>query len=121
MGTTDYCLEKLGSWFQGETITSPDYCEFGIGSEVFYSGSPNLVNGIIRKAITWTWLDGDPRGAATIATTEANGSQIGEFGFGVGNTVAGSNIYFRELSAIGTKDSSFDAEITLKLRLRRSI
>ena len=120
MGTTDRGLEKIGSWFQGDSINPPNYCEFGTGSDVFYSGSPYLVNGVIRKEISWSWLDGDPRGAVTLTTTEANGSQIGEFGFGVGSSVGGSNIFFRELSAIGTKDSSFDAEISMKLRIRRS-
>jgi len=119
MGTSDYCLEKLGSWFQGDSVTSPDYCEFGVGSSIFNSGSYYLNDGKLRKAITWTWLDGDPQGFVQLATTEMNGSQIGEFGFGVGATTPGSNIYFRELSAIGTKDSSFDAEISMKLRIRR--
>jgi len=121
MGTTNYGLEQIGSWYQGDTVAPPDYCEFGIGSTVFYAGSAYLGSGIIRKAITWSWLDGDPRGGVTLATTEANGSQIGEFGFGEGASVAGSNIHFRELSAIGTKDSSFDVELSMKLRLRRSI
>jgi len=121
MGTTDYGLEKIGSWFVGETVSPPNYCEFGIGSDIFNPSLPHLVNGILRKEITWSWVEGDPRGAVVLSTLEANGSNIGEFGFGVGSVVAGSNIFFRELSAIGTKDSSFDAEISMKLRIRRSV
>jgi hypothetical protein len=120
MGTTDYGIEKVGSAYVGGGFVQADYCEFGIGSDIFNSGSNYLVAGIIRKEINWSWLDGDPRGSAFLATTEANGSQIGEYGFGEGSTVAGSNIHFRELSAVGTKDNTFDVEISMKVRIRRS-
>ena len=121
MGTTDYGREQVGSWVSGDAPSSPDYCEFGIGSTGFYAGSPNLVDGIIRKTISWNWVDDDPQGTATLNTTEANGSSIGEFGFGVGASVAGSNITFRGLSAVGTKDSSFDVEINAKIRVRSTV
>ena len=121
MGTTEHGREKLGSWISGDSPTSPDYCEFGIGSSGFYAGSPNLNTGVIRKSISWNWVDDDPQGTAVLATTDANGSQIGEFGFGVGVTNAGSNIFFRGLSGVGTKDSSFDVEINAKIRVRSTV
>jgi len=120
MGTSDFGLEKIGSYVLGLSPSPPAYCEFGIGSTTFNSGSYYLDNGIMRKSVNWSWLDGNPIGAVSLSTVEMTGSNIGEFGFGVGSSI-GSDVYFRELSAIGTKDTSFDVELNMKVRIRRSV
>ena len=115
-------MEKIGSYVIGLAGTSlaPTYCEFGVGSTSFNSGSYYLDNGKLRKDVSWTWLDGDPYGTVLLSTVEMTGSNIGEFGFGTSSAI-GSDLYFRELSAIGAKDTSFDVEINMKVRVRRSV
>jgi len=122
MGTTDFGLQKIGSFMIGtaDSTLAPAYCEFGVGSTTFNSGSNYLDNGTYRKDVSWSWLDGDPYGSVLLSTVEMTGSNIGEFGFGTGSSI-GSDLYFRELSAIGTKDTSFDVEVNMKVRVRRSV
>lgn len=119
MGTTSFCLEKVGSFFTNESPTPPDYANVGIGSSIFNSGSYYLENEILRLPISWTWLDGDPNANFLLNTTTANGSYIAEYGLDVGSSL-GSQTYFRELSAVGTKDNTFEVEWNAKVRIKRS-
>ena len=118
MPFTDYGLIQLGSFTKGDSPSYPSFTEFGQGSLSFDGTQNYLENGFLRKAITWRWNGTKPQGTAILLTTDGNGSTINELGIGVGSIV-GSNLYNRELSAIGDKNESFTVTLTFDVDYRR--
>ena len=119
MAFTDYGLIQLGSYIKGDVPTYPSYLEFGQGSGVFSGSTPYLNSGFMRKPIVWTWTGTIPVGNVVLLTTEGNGSTVNEIGIGPGSIV-GSNIFDRELSAIGDKNSTFSTTLTFNVMFRRA-
>jgi len=116
----DNGLIQMGSFIRGENPTPPNYCEFGvIGSDVEV-GSPHLGSGLIRKPISWDLRGTDPVGLAELTTLDLNGSVIHEIGIAPGSEV-GSNLYTRDLSAIGSKNNTFNVQVNFEVRLRRPL
>lgn len=120
MAFTNYGLEKLGSFMANDTPTPPDYLVLGTGSGGFVATNNYLDDEFYRKSITWTFFENRARGNITITSTEANGSNIQEFGLGVGSSGAvGSDLYTRNLSAIGEKNNTFDVDVSFTPVFRR--
>lgn len=120
MSFTDNGLEKLGSFLAGEDPTPPNNVAFGTGSSGFIGSESYLNNEFYRKSLTWGFYNGRPRGQIILTSTDANGSNIQEFGLGTGSTgVAGSNLYTRNSTAIGVKNNTFDVEISFTPVIRR--
>lgn len=118
MPFTNYGILQLGSFTKGETTQSPDYLVVGSGASGFDGTIPNLEQEVIRKAISWAWNGTRPQATALLLTTDANGSTLNEIGMGVGSLV-GSNVWNRELSAIGDKNETFTVTITFDVDYRR--
>lgn len=119
MGVHDFGLEKLGSFVQGITTPYPSTMAFGNGSSAFDATDTHLENEFTRKAVSWAWNGRDPRGTVLFGNTEAVGSSFLEMGLGSGVTANGSNIWSRDLSAIGSKLDSYALEISFDFRFRR--
>lgn len=118
MGFNDKGLIEMGSFLKGDSPTPPDYIEFGAGSMNFTGSTPNLQSGFYRAPITWRWNGNKPVAIAQLGTNAAVGSNIQELGLAVGASV-GSNLYTRDLSAIGDKTNSFTVEVSQEIRLSR--
>jgi len=118
MAITDYGLEQIGSWFMGLDPSFIGSLAFGIDNSVVDTTLNYLGEEITRKAVTWSWNGNNPQANVSLLSTEANGSGIGEIGFVVGTSI-GSDACSRDLSAIGSKDSYFNVEITADIRITR--
>ena len=118
MPVLDNGLENVGSFFRDLTPVPPRFLEFGLGSETVNLGSENLVDGFIRKELEWFVSGVDSKAITSLTTLEGNGSNITEVGLGAGSEV-GSDLYTRDLSAIGDKDNTFDVTVSLEMRIRR--
>ena len=115
---TDYGLLQLGSFTRGDSPSSPTYCVFGAGSTSFDATINYLDDEVLRKGVTWSWSGITPQGNAILLTTDAVGSTLNELGLGVGATV-GSNMWTRDLSAIGDKTHAFNVTLTFDVRYSR--
>lgn len=120
MGFNDFGLFQFGSFMKGDSPTTPDYLEYGSGSTLFTGSTNHLEDGFLRKAITYRWVGSNISGTSTLLTTEGNGSTIQEVGAGNGNSV-GSNLYFRDLSAIGDKNNTFTTDVTFECKFSRPL
>ena len=118
MGYTDYGIQQYGSFLMGLSPTPPNYLEFGTGSSQFDGTKKNNDAGFVRKPITWRWNGTNPQGNVSLLTTDAVGSNIQEVGMGPAVTV-GSNLFTRDLSVIGDKDTSFTVTLNFESRLSR--
>ena len=118
MGWTDYGFIQLGSFLKGDGPSYPDYVEFGTGSRLFTGSYNYLEDGILRKQITWRWAGNNAQATAVLLTTDGNGSNFNEIGMGTGSLV-GSNVFTRDLSAIGDKNNSFSVTTTFETRFSR--
>jgi len=116
-----FCNEghlRVGSFLMGlNPIHTGSVC-FGTDDTAFDDGDTYLGVEVLRKIATWYW-DGDiPKMSVTIAQSEANGSGLQEIALCTGSE-AGSDISSRDISSIGSKESSFSVDITMELRLDR--
>lgn len=120
MAFNNYGLTWIGSALKGESPSYPTHVEFGqIGSNQIFS-NPYLYDGVIRNAITWTWLNStDIRGYSSLGFNDVIGSTILELGIGAGASV-GSNIIAREKSTIGDKTASESFAIQFDIVPRRA-
>ena len=118
MPITDYGLLQFGSYVRGLSPSYPQYVEFGFGSAAFDGSYSHLGSGFYRKALTWSWAGTRPQASCILLTTDANGSTIGEIGMGPSSSV-GSDLFNRELSAIGDKNDSFSTTLTFDVRFSR--
>lgn len=118
MAFTNYALELLGSWIRGETVSTPNYLVFGTHTDAIDNTENYLGNEFYRKEVTWTTFKGNPQFNVTLTSVEAVGSYVGELGLGIGSTI-GSDTYFRSLSAIGSKNNTFDVDIRGQILFRR--
>jgi hypothetical protein len=55
-----------------------------------------------------------------LLTTDAVGSNIQEIGLGTAVTPLGSDLWTRELSAIGLKNNTFDVDVKFDIEFRRA-
>lgn len=118
MAFTNYGLEKLGSWIRGETVNIPGSLSFGHSGKAIVNSESHLGDEFYRKEVTWTTFKGNPQFNVTLTSVEANGSYIGELGLG-SSEATGSDLYFRSLSAIGSKNNTFDVDIRGQILFRR--
>lgn len=118
MPFTDYGILQLGSFTKGQSPPSPDYIVVGSSLDGFDGAVSNLGQEVIRKEISWSWNGNKPQATAILLTIDAVGSTLNEIGMGVGSSV-GSNIWNRELSAIGDKNETFTVTITFDVDYRR--
>lgn len=122
MGFYNYGLEKVGSFFAGNSPSPPAYADFGTGSLAIDYTQRYLNNSILRKGITWTHLNQiDVRGVTSLSANDAVGSTIQEIGMAVGSSVAGSDVYARELSSIGDKTANASYTIQFDVITRRAV
>jgi len=115
---TDFGLIQLGSFIVGDSPTTPQYMAIGIGSTVFDGAENYLGSEFLRKTITWSTFENIPQGNVAISTIDANGSFIRELGMGQGASL-GSDLYSRNLSSIGEKNSTFDVNVVFEVRFER--
>lgn len=118
MTFTDFGLNQLGSFVAGQSPSPPNYVAFGFSGSAFNNSQAHLGSEFYRKVITWAYFNNRPQGNVTLTSAEGNGSNIQEFGIGVGS-VLGSNIYARNLTAIGPKNNTFDVDISFGVLFRR--
>lgn len=118
MTFTDYGLAQLGSFMTGAAPSTPQYMAFGFGSDAFIGSQAYLGSEFLRKSITWSFSENNARGTVSLASTEANGSNIQEFGIAQGASL-GSDVMARILSAIGEKNNTFDVDISFSTKFRR--
>lgn len=118
MGWNDYGIYQLGSFVKGDNPSTPTYMEFGAGSTSFTGSTSYLQNGFLRKELTWRWVGNNARASTQLLTTDAVGSNIQEVGIGNGSVV-GSNLYTRDLSAIGDKTNTFTVDMSVEMRFSR--
>lgn len=118
MAFTNYGLVQLGSYLKGDAPSSPAYIEVGAGSESFIGSQAHLNSGFFRKALTWSWKGNNPYASVSLLTTDCVGSTINEVGTGVSASV-GSDLFVRELSAIGDKTDSFSVTLSFESRFSR--
>lgn len=118
MTFTNYGLEQFGSYMIGAAPSNPDYMAFGFGSDAFIGTQAHLGSEFLRKSITWTFFENSARGTVSLSSTDANGSNIQEFGLAQGASV-GSDVMARVLSAIGEKNNAFDVDISFSTKFRR--
>ena len=119
MTIQDYGIEQLGSYLRGLSPIDLGSCGFGIGGSAFTGSIINLTSEIIRVPNTWTMLGSDPRAQAVLTSNQANGSYITELGLVHGATDNGSDLFSGDLSAIGSKNSTFSVVIDQTIRIRR--
>ena len=118
MPVVDYGLVQLGSFIKGGNPTPPNYMEFGTSGSNFAGSANYNGSGFYRVPIVWDWTGNKVLGTATLNTIEAIGSNIQEVGVGQGASV-GSNLYTRDLSAIGDKTDSFTVDVGIEMRFSR--
>ncbi len=118
MPFSDFGLIQLGSFMKGDGPSSPQYVEFGAAGSAFVGSANYNGSGFYRSPISWNWVGTRVSGTATLNTTEAVGSNIQEVGVGVNPTV-GSDLYVRDLSAIGDKTNAFTVDVGFELRFSR--
>lgn len=118
MGFTDYGLTNLGSFVMGLSPSPIDYMAFGTDSSPNDFTKNYLGGEVIRKGVTWTWEDNIPKANVELVQSDAVGSNLRELGFCIGSDL-GSNLYSRDLSAIGIKENSFSVTIEAEVRFTR--
>lgn len=120
MAWTDYGLGRLGSWTIGSAPTNPLYIALGQGNSAFVGSENYLNNELFREAVSWNFFQGNPQATVTIPTTSANGSILNEFGLAASSSL-GSDLDTRNLSAIGSKNNTFDVNLSLTTKYRRRV
>lgn len=118
MGFTDFGLLQFGSFIMGSTTPYASAMVFGTGSNTFIGSQAHLQTEFVRKTIDWTWNGTTPRGLVTFGSSEAAGSLFAEVGIGSGLTL-GSNIWSRDLSAVGSKAPGYTLEFVFDFRAKR--
>lgn len=118
MPFTDYGLIQIGSFLANQGPSPPDNIVIGFGSNSFVGSENFLGSEFLRKTFSWSFVDNNANGNVSINNTEANGSNINEFGLGIGASL-GSNLYTRDLSSIGPKNNTFDVDMTFQAFFRR--
>ena len=117
MAFTDFGLEKIGSYIIGDVSIYPGSMAFGNSGSAFIGSQAYLGGEFYRKKVSWTF-GADPTATVTISSTEGNGNYFNELGL-VGGVTLGSDIFSRDLSAIGSKNNTFDVDISMTVRVRR--
>lgn len=119
MGTVTQGLIEAGSFFMSLAPVVPTgSLAFGVDDTDVTEDDTYLYSEITRKVVAWSWDGTTPRGEVTLAATEANGSYIQEIGL-CGSPVTGSDLFSRDLSAIGSKTSAFSVQTTFDLRIAK--
>lgn len=116
---TNYGFLQLSSFVVGSSITFPGSAAFGAGSATFVGSQTHLNAEFNRRPISWTWNGTDPQGTVTFSTTEFNGSVFNELGITNASGANGSNIWSRDVGAVGSKASNFALEFVFDVRFRR--
>lgn len=119
MATVDYGLGQLGSFIRGESPTFVGSMAFGTGSTGFNGSQINLDSEVIRVPISWSTIGSDSRATSTLTTVDANGSNIQELSLVFGASANGSDLFSRNLSAIGLKNNTFSVLVQQDVKLRR--
>lgn len=118
MAFTNYGLLQFGSWIRGESPIAPTHLAFGHSGSSFDPANPYLGNEFLRKEVTWSTFNNRPRFTVSLSTTEANGSYFGELGLGSSDN-NGSKLFFRSLTAVGSKNNTFDVDYSGDILIRR--
>lgn len=118
MGFTDFGLQQFGSFVVGSTVPNPNTIAFGTGSEAFNGSTFYLNDEFTRKTISWSWNGDKPRGEVVLGSEEAVGSVFAETGIGSGLTL-GSNLWSRDLMAVGSKSPGIAVQVFFDFRARR--
>ena len=118
MPIVDQGIYNLGSHIRGLSPNSIGSVAFGLGSDAVTGSEIHMENEVTRTPITWSYVGSDVHAQATLSTTEANGSFIKEIGM-CEDSAIGSDIFSRDISAIGSKNSTFSVIVEQTIRIRR--
>lgn len=118
MAVTDHGLFLLGSFTKGDSPSSPANMGFGTGSATFNGSTEYLENEVDRHTTTWAWSGRWVKGTSVLTTSDSNGSNIQELGLAVGAAL-GSDLFSRDISAIGDKDASFSVTANITVKIER--
>ena len=122
MAFLNYGIGQIGSALRGlgTNVSFMGSLAFGTGGSGFNGSDTYLNFEVIRVPITWSAVGSDPRGTSTLSTAQANGSGIQELGMVFGASANGSDIFTRNLSAIGSKNNTFSVVVQQDIRIRRT-
>ena len=118
MAFEDYGLINLGSFTRGLAPAFPGSMVFGTGSQTFSGSNPYMTNEWLRKVISWSWNGNDPQGEVLFSGYEAVGSVINEVGISDSSSL-GSNLWARDIAAVGSKNPNSSLDILFTVRFRR--
>ena len=122
MAITDRGLIMIGSFLKGDSTTRPLYGVMGVATGGFDGTKYHLGSEIpsARKSLSWAWNGNDAVATFIILPNEANGSTINEIGISDTNSSLGSDLWTRNVSAIGDKTSDFGVTVDVRWRNRRA-
>ena len=119
MVVVDYGVTEIGSYIRGLAPDGVGSVAYGVGSIAVTGSEINMESEVIRTAIDWSVVGSDIRAVSTLNTTQANGSYIKEIGMVFGASI-GSDIFSRDISAIGSKNATFSVIVDQTIRIRRA-
>ena len=119
MVVVDYGITEIGSFIRGLSPNGVGSIAFGVGSTAVTGSETYMESEVIRTPITWTVVGSDINAVATLNTTQANGSYLKEIGMVFGVSL-GSDVFSRDISAIGSKNATFSVIVDQTVRIRRA-